>query len=186
MDSDRELVEQAATGSASAVDALLARHLPGVRAYLRLRAGPQLLAKESASDLAQSVCRDVLENVDRFRYDGEDGFRRWLFKTAERKVLDRYAHWAAKKREATPEGLDATLSHYGDLHTPSRNAIAREELQRVEAAIDALPPAMREVFILAKVVGLSRRAIADELGKNEGAVRTTLHRALARVSDRLA
>ena len=187
----RDLVEQASAGHAPAVDTLLHRFLPSVRAYLRLRAGRGLLDKESASDLAQSVCRDVLENLDRFRYDGEDGFKRWLFKTAQRKVLDRHAYYAAKKRAAelppaAAPDLDAALACYGNVHTPSRDAIAREELGRVETAIEALPEDMREVVILSRVVGLSRRAVAEEVGKTEGAVRMILHRALARLGDRLA
>jgi RNA polymerase sigma-70 factor (ECF subfamily) len=189
--SPRHLVEQATAGDGPAVETLLHRFLPSVRAYLRLRAGRGLLDKESASDLAQSVVRDVLENLDRFRYDGEDGFRRWLFKTAQRKVLDRHAYYSAKKRAADappaePGDLEATLACYGNVLTPSRAAIAREELMRVERAIDALPPEMREVVILSRVVGLSRRAVAEELGKTEGSVRMLLHRALARLGDRLA
>ncbi len=191
VDRQRELVEQASAGHAPAVDQLLHRFLPSVRAYLRLRAGRGLLDKESASDLAQSVCRDVLENLDRFRYDGEDGFRRWLFKTAQRKVLDRHAFYAAKKRaaEVAPAGaedLNAALACYGNLHTPSRDAAAREELARVEDAIQTLPDEVREVVILSRVVGLSRRAVAQEVGKTEGAVRMMLHRGLARLADRLA
>jgi RNA polymerase sigma-70 factor (ECF subfamily) len=184
------LVAQAGGGDELAIDTLLERYLPSVRAYLRLRAGRRLLDKESASDLAQSVCRDILENLHRFEYDGEDGFRRWLFKTAERKVLDRHAHHAARKR--TPEhggvevDLSATLACYASLHTPSRAAIAREELARLESALTALPEDMREVLILARIVGLSRAAIASEVGKTEGAVRMILHRGLARLADHMA
>jgi len=181
-------VEQASAGDPQAIQSLLGRYLPSVRAYLRLRAGRALLDKESASDLAQSVCRDVLENFGRFQYDGEDGFRRWLFKTAQRKILDRHAYYKAGKRDAAAMDRDAemTLLCYRGLASPSRDAIAREELARVEAAIEALPDEMREVVVLAKIVGLSRAAIADEIGKSEGAVRMILHRALAQLSDKLA
>ncbi len=190
------LVEHATRGDAPALRELLERYLPPVRAYLRLRADRMLLDKESVSDLAQSVCRDVLEQLDRFRYDGEDGFRRWLFKTAERKVLDRHAYYKAKKRapDAGPVGdgpgsaspdLDATLACYRQLVTPSQHAIAREQLERVERAIAELPDDLRQVVVLSRVVGLSRSAVAEEIGKSEGAVRMMLHRALARVADRL-
>ena len=50
--------------------------------------GPQLRAKESASDLVQSVCREVLGRLDRFQHGGEAGFRHWLYATALRKVRD--------------------------------------------------------------------------------------------------
>ena len=186
------LVADAAAGKGVAVTALLQNYLPQVRAYLRLRAGRMLLDKESVSDLAQSVCRDVIENLGRFRYDGEDGFRRWLFTTAQRKIADRYEHHLAARRRAPPApdqraaDLQATLSCYRSFLTPSRHAMAREELERVERAIAALPPAQQEVVLLAKVAGLSRRAIGLELGRSEEAVRMLLHRALARISDVLA
>ena len=192
-DSTSELVERAAKGEAAALEALLERYLPSVRAYLRVRAGGLLLDKESASDLAQSVCRSVLERADQFWTGEEDGFRRWLFKTAERKVLDRYAYYTAEKRSPEAEdplqesGLHATLAAYGDdLRSPSQDAMAREELGRLEEAIEGLPDDLREVVILAKIVGLSRAAIGEELGKSEGAVRMMLHRALARLSDVMA
>jgi RNA polymerase sigma-70 factor (ECF subfamily) len=182
---------EAAIGGTPAVDELLQRHLPSVRAWLRLRAGRLLLDKESVSDLAQSVCRDVFQNLSRFRYDGEDGFRRWLFKTAQRKIADRHAHHRAARR--TPAGgqavepyEDARVAGHRSFHTPSRNAIAHEELERVERAIAGLPEAQQEVVLLAKVAGLSRRAIGEELGRSEEAVRMLLHRALARIGDLLA
>lgn len=186
----RQLVDAATAGDPLALDALLQRYLPGVRAYLRVRAGA-ILDKESVSDLAQSVCRDVLENLDRFRFDGEDGFKRWLFKTAQRKILDRYEFYAAARRdhrreEAPARDLADTLACYGSLPSPSRAAVAREELERVERALEDLPDEQREVIVLAKIVGLSRAAIAAEMGKNEGAVRMLLHRGLARLAERLA
>jgi RNA polymerase sigma factor (sigma-70 family) len=106
-------------------------------------------------------------------------------------VLDRYAYYTAQKRtpDAAPAGerdIEATLSSYATLHTPSRAAVAREELARLELAIGKLPEEMREVIILAKIVGLSRTAIADELSKSEGAVRMILHRGLARLADDMA
>lgn len=182
-----QLVNEASAGDKLAVDALLHRYLPRIRAFLRLRAGA-VLDKESVSDLAQSVCRDVLENLERFRYDGEDGFRRWLFKTAQRKIFDRYAFYAAARRDGEREASSdpaQTLACYASLLTPSREAIAREELERIEDALATLPEDQREVIILAKIVGLSRTAIAEEMGKNAGAVRMLLHRGLARLAERL-
>lgn len=180
----RDLVESAVGGDRVAIDVLLDRYLPSVQSYLRLRAGRLLLDRESASDLAQSVCRVVLENMDRFRYDGEDGFRRWLFATAERKVLDRYDYYTAQRRSPDAEdGSPAEEHARPDADSPSRAVVAQEELAQLEQAIALLPEEMQEVLILAKIVGLSRAAIAEELGKSEGAVRMVLHRAMARLAD---
>ena len=68
---EAELVERATTGDREAVEQLLARHLPRLERYVRLRAGA-LLRSEGVSDLVQSTCRELLEKADRFRFGGED------------------------------------------------------------------------------------------------------------------
>src|SRR5215510_13975884 len=83
------LVQAAAGGDAEAVRALVEDHLPRLRAFVRLNCGAALRARESASDLVQSACRDVLANLDGFRWEGEPAFRSWLYTAAARKVADR-------------------------------------------------------------------------------------------------
>src|SRR5687768_8375075 len=169
MNEDLETLLQAASRhDGEAVATLLQRHLPALRAFVRLKAGPSLLAKESCSDLAQSVCRDVLENADRFRFGGEAEFRKWLFTTAMRKIADRAEHWRAGKRAANRErgGLDEEeLQGFAGIWTPSGQAAAREELQRVETAFGNLAPEKQEVILMARLMGLSHAQIAQELGK---------------------
>ncbi len=186
LDDSRDTVQAASAGNPAAVDTLLTRYLPSVRAFLRLRAGGLLLARESASDLAQSVCRDVLQSLDQFRYDGEDGFRRWLFKTAQRKIVDRYDYYKAQRRtpdRESPRLVTDTLAVYGDVPSPSHQLMAKEQLERLENAVEALPEDQREAFILCKVVGLTRRTVADDLNLSEGAVKMRLHRALITLAE---
>ena len=188
-DSTDASIEAAIRKDPAAVEDLFQRYLPRVRAYLRLRAGSVVLARESASDLAQSVCRDVLQHMDRYQYNGEDGFRRWLFKTAQRKIADRYDYYQAQRRTADREDakdLSDTVAVYGSPFTPSHHAIARERLQQLEAAIEGLPELEREMFVQCKVMGLSRASVAAEHGLSEGAVRMRLHRALARLAEAIA
>jgi len=182
------LVEAAAAGDRSAIDRLIEHYLPRLRAFVRLRAGPLVRARESDSDLVQSVCREVLEHADRFRFGGESAFRHWLFATALRKIAKRREFHLAEKRDPGREvaGGDEReaqlLRAYSSFTTPSRNAILREELERIENAFDKLSEEQREVIVLAHVVGLSRAEIAERTDRNEGAVRVLLHRALARVA----
>ena len=190
-DDSRELVRMASQGDRPAVDELLQRHLPGLRAFIRLRAGPVIRRRESESDLAQSVCREVLEHLDRFQYGDETGFKRWLYTTALRKILNRYEFYAAEKRNFLREegslgassNAQPVAEYYRTFSTPSQHAMKAEELQRVEKAFDELAEEQREVITLAHVVGLSRAEIAAQLGKSEGAVRTMLSRALAQLAE---
>ncbi|MSR47052.1 MAG: sigma-70 family RNA polymerase sigma factor [Planctomycetes bacterium] len=191
------LLQRASQGDAASVASLLERYLPGLRAFLRLRAGKALRARESASDLAQSVCREILEHVDRYQYRGEAEFKNWLFTTALRKLAHRRAHWNTQKRGAGREwreadragndsAEDGLAAAYASFATPSRHAVAREELARVEAAFDQLTEAHREVILLARVVGLPHKEIAARMDRSEPATRTLLHRALLALSELLA
>lgn len=174
----------------AAVRMLLERHLPGLRAFVRLRAGHVLRAREQTGDLVQSVCLEILTHHERFQHDGEDGFRRWLYTTALREIINREQYYRAGKRayarEAQPaEGTDddaRLLDCYATFCTPSREAVVREELQRIEAAFDQMPEQYREVVTLSRLLGLSHAQIAQEMGKSEGSVRVLLSRALARLA----
>jgi len=183
-------------GDVRAMNDLLARHLPGLRAYVRLQCGPSLRAKESASDIVQSACRDVLEHLDEFRWNGEAGFKAWLYVSALRKIADRANHWSAQKRDAgrnvpleQPVGGmsgDSPLADiYSDVATPSQVAQGREQLERLESAFDALNEGQREIIVLARVVGLSHEEIASKLGCSAATARQRLLRALGALSARL-
>ena len=86
-----------------AVTQLLARHLPRLRAFLRLRLSDRALAKDSVSDFVQSVCRECLVEADAFEYRSEAAFRHWLFTLALRKVQDRARYWHAQRRSVDRE-----------------------------------------------------------------------------------
>lgn len=188
-DASRDLVARVSLGDGAAVTTLLEQQLPGLRAYIRMKAGKELLALESSSDLAQSVCRDILENLGRFQYDGEGAFRKWLFTTALRKIADRYEFYQAGRRnirrEASTGGDDAILEACRGFYTPSRQAAAREDLARLETCLRSLDDDKREVILLSRMVGLSHAEIAVEMGRTEVAVRKLLSRALAELADRM-
>ncbi len=187
------LTRAAAGGERGAVDALIGRYLPELRAFVRLRAGALIRQRESSSDIVQSVCREVLEHAERFQHPSESAFKRWLFTTALRKLSNRRDFYLAEKRDALREAKQADSMHgdrelldcYRNFSTPSHGAMIREEVERVEAAMEGLSDANREVITLAHIVGLSRAEIAEQMDRSESAVRVLLHRALAQLSLRL-
>jgi RNA polymerase sigma-70 factor (ECF subfamily) len=177
-----DLVLRASRGDATAVDQLLLCYLPRLRAFVRARVDGELRARESSSDLVQSVCREVLDHAGTFSYEGEERFRAWLFTTALNKIRQRARHWNAQKR--APPGSEQRLSEadvadvYGRLHSPSQVAAAAELQQRMERALEQLSEDHREVITLSRIVGLSHAEVARQMGRSEGAVRVLLSRAL--------
>ncbi|MFT4543062.1 MAG: RNA polymerase sigma-70 factor (subfamily 1) [Planctomycetota bacterium] len=195
------LTEAAGCGDRNALELLLERYLPQLRAFVRLRAGAIVRARESSSDLVQSVCREVLEHMDRLKHPSETAFKSWLYTTALRKIINRRDFYLAQKRDALREipmqhaGGTASASNasdrglldcYGTFTTPSRGAILKEEVERIEGAFEQLSEEHREVITMAHIVGMSRKEIAEAMGKTEGAVRVLLHRALVKVSGLLS
>jgi RNA polymerase sigma-70 factor (ECF subfamily) len=84
---------------------------------------------------------------------------------------------------STVENLEA-LGIAAETPGPDETTIAREELRRVQAALDRVSPRSREAIILRQVDGLSRREIAARMGITEKTVKRHLNlgvRALAAI-----
>ncbi len=183
------LVQRATGGDGGAIEALLRRYLPGLEAWLRGHAGPRILNRESSSDLSQSVCREVLEDLSQgqFEYRGEREFKQWLYQAAALKIKNRARFYAAERRNADKEltprsSVDATEQFFQTLCTPSRDASAREELGKLKAGFDQLPERMRTIITRARIEGRSHREIAEEFDISEQNSRMLLSRALARLA----
>lgn len=186
------LVERASAGDAEAAEALLLAHVARLRAFVRLRMGPLVRSKESSEDLVQSACREILEGLEGFEYRGDAGFRQWLFRCAENKVIDRGRFYTRGKRDAglevrvdSNESAGETLRGLESVFTPSRDAAAHEELARLERAFHSLPEDYQEVILLARVLELSHEEIAERMGRSVSATWSLLSRALARLAAKL-
>jgi RNA polymerase sigma-70 factor (ECF subfamily) len=70
----------------------------------------------------------------------------------------------------TPAAIQAT--------TPSVIASRKEDLEKLEKAIDQLRPEYREIIILTKIDGLSYKEIGKRLGKSVDAVGMLLCRGM--------
>lgn len=182
-----ELVSRASQGSLPDVELLLERFLPGLRAYIRLRSGPVVRARESSSDLAQSVCREILGHLDRFQYGDELNFKRWLYATALRRIQNKHEFYTAQKRDLAreipmPSASRELLGAYQGFASPSQDAMAQEQLEQIEQAFDQLGEEAREVITLARLVGLPHTEIAQQMGCTVAASRVLLHRSLAKLA----
>ena len=102
--------------------------------------------------------------------------RQFLFTTARNLLIDRVRHEQVIPIEAAAD-LEA-LEIAVDTPAPDRTLMARDELRRVQAALDRLPARERESILLGRVEGLSRREIALRMGIAESAVAQYLSRGI--------
>ncbi len=102
--------------------------------------------------------------------------RQFLFTTARNLLINRVKHEQVVPIEAVAD-LEA-LESAVDTPTPDRVLMARDELRRVQAALERLPSRCREAILLGRVEGLSRREIAVRMGIAESAVAQYLARGI--------
>jgi len=186
----QQLVTLAKDGDESALDQLCQVYSERVRWMVRLRMNKELRSKLESMDLAQDVLIHALRGLGDFTYKNEGDFIRWLSKIAQNALRDNLDKLHADKRNVRKElPLDGYRSTTNskfvgspgpiDITTPSMIMSRREDLAKLEKAIDMVKPEYREVIVLTKIEGLSYREIGDRLSKSDDAVRMLLSRAMA-------
>jgi RNA polymerase sigma-70 factor (ECF subfamily) len=144
-----------------------------------------LLSREPLSDLVQSVALEVLLDADRESFDDEAAFRRWVWRVATNKILEKHRRWSAAKRSACRESsLDPDLA-VDSSDAPDARAQRAEELGALAAALEQLDDDLREVLLLRRVFDVPPPVVAAELGIAESTVRWRTAQALARLAAKL-
>jgi len=166
---DEELMLAYGRGDAGAFETLYKRHRGGLYRFV-LRAIKQ---RAVAEELFQEAWIRVIEA--RSRYAPQARFTTWLYTIAHNLLVD---HWRRK-------GLTLVQLDEEELvaapDNPARQAEAREALARLAQAIEALPAAQREAFLLHEEAGLTVAEIAKVTGSGEEAAKSRLRYAMAKL-----
>jgi RNA polymerase sigma-70 factor (ECF subfamily) len=166
---DEELMIAYRDGNAGAFETLYARH----RARLFRFVLRSVKERGMAEELFQDVWMRVIEA--RGRYAPKARFTTWLYSIAHNRLID---HWRRKGLSVVDlENVDVE----GNSPNPERQAEARQGLQRFAKALEALPPAQREAFLLHEEAGMSVAQIAQSTGAGEEAAKSRLRYALAKL-----
>lgn len=187
------LFARASAGEGSALHRLVGQYLPRLHGYVRVHMGQELRRRESVADVVQSVCREIAERAELLDFPDEARFRSWLFKAALNKIHEKVRfHHRAKRdiaRDAGGDGMETEVDvlsiAYASVYAPSRQAMAREELGRLESALAHLAEDQREVIALARIAGLPHDVVAERMDRSVGAVRQLLARALLKLQKAL-
>lgn len=190
----QRLVSLAKEGDESALQRLCEAYGERVLRIVRLRMGKELRSKLESMDLVQDAFISALQGLENFTYENEGDFLRWMSKIAENRIRDNFDKLHAAKRNIRREiplnitrqtSKDSFVGNAGpaDVSTPSVLVSRREDLDKLEIAMDKLKPEYKKVIILAKMEGLSGYELAGKLGKKPGAVRALLSRALAALAE---
>jgi RNA polymerase sigma-70 factor (ECF subfamily) len=177
--SDEVLAERVrATGDTAAFAILVARYRGRIVALARRMLGSATV--EDAEDVAQDAFVAAYDKRATFR-KGE-AFRPWLYRIAVNRCLDRLR---SRSRKPPPVSIDSGPEAADTSHDPLGNVLAIERDTRLQAAVDALPPKYRAVFLLRHVDDLSYEEIAVAADLPVGTVKTHLFRARAQLRQAL-
>jgi len=170
--SDEALAERVrATGDVIAFGVLVTRYRARVVALARRMLAAQ--ASDEAEDVAQEAF--VAAYDKRLSFRRGEPFRPWLYRIAVNRCLDRLR--AQTRRPVFVEITDVSAALAGG--DPVEALLAEEGEQRLSAAVAALPPKLRAVFLLRHLDDLSYEEIATAVGVPLGTVKTHLFRARA-------
>jgi RNA polymerase sigma-70 factor (ECF subfamily) len=178
--SDRELMGRLARGDREALDPLMERH--STRLY-RL-ALSYLRRQDDALDAVQETFVRAFQNA--VRWDPNADVVPWLTRIAINHCIDVYRR--GRRRMATDEPLendDRDLRLTSADVSADRRVLGREVGERIERALRCLPETQRAVFVLRHYEDMTLPEIADSLGISLGTVKSSLHRALHRMRQRL-
>jgi RNA polymerase sigma-70 factor, ECF subfamily len=187
---DRELLTRAATGDASALEMLMARH--SARVY-RLACG---ITRNPAD--AEEVVQDVfLQMVLKGgTFEGRAALTSWIYRMTTNLSLNK-RRGKRLELETSLEAYLPTFHHDGHRNgdrtflladwsaTPDRQLLSGESRRILEEAIDGLPDHYRAVLILKDVEELSSDEVAQIVGDSVAAVKTRLHRARMALREQL-
>ncbi len=76
-----------------------------------------------------------------------------------------------------------SLNVFSDEMPADQALSGRQELARLQQALDGLPPKCREVFVLRKIEGLSQREAAERLGVTESTIEKQTGKAMRALSE---
>jgi RNA polymerase sigma-70 factor (ECF subfamily) len=190
----QQLVTQAQGGDDSALGQLCGVYAERVRRIVRFRMGPELRSQLESMDLVQETLIEAVKDLGDFAYSNDGDFLRWLSSIVENTIRDNVDRIHAAKRDVRRQvSLDKMAARADMLHadaglpvvttTPSVVLSLREELDRLEEAMDRLKPQYREVIVMAKIEGLSCKEIAARQNKRPEAVAMSLSRAIVAVTN---
>lgn len=129
-------------------------------------------------DFLQDIYVRVFEAA---RKELPESAKLFVFATARNLLIDRVRRERIIPIETVSdlETVDVAL----DVEAPDRIVIARDELRRLQSAVDRLPPRCREAIMLKQVEGLTRREIAQRMGVGEETVKRHLTNGMVALAD---
>ena len=165
---EAELIERARLDP-RAFAPLYDRHFSQIYRYVYSKVRDQ----GAAEDVTAEVFTKALAAMPRYQHNGRP-FSAWLYRIAANTIIDR----GRGLRLCQPLGEIAGPS----AASPTEELVLRrDEILRIWALVDALPPEQRKAVVLRFRNDMRVNDIATAMGKSSGAVKLLIHRGVHRL-----
>jgi RNA polymerase sigma-70 factor (ECF subfamily) len=189
----QELLTALRRGESRAIEDLLERHRPALRAFIEFHFDARLRARMDPSDVVQETQLEVMRRMGDFLANRPMPFRLWLRKKAMDRLLNlRRDHLARARRsvareEAFPDRSSLLVARPLLARGPSPSQLlqSRELAERVSRAVARLAPADREILLLRHAEDLPFEEIGCLLDIEAATARKRFGRALIRLQKAL-
>lgn len=167
-------------GDATAFEILYTRYKKLLFRYLQHQCRNAAVAEELFQDVWMNLIRS------RERYEVKASFKTFVYHMAHNRLIDYYR----KQRHGVPTSYDEdeTLLNsmdFADPITPEQTASGQQQVEKLLQAIEALPDAQRETFLLKEATGLGLEEIAQITNVNSETAKSRLRYAVNKLRQTL-
>jgi RNA polymerase sigma-70 factor (ECF subfamily) len=162
------------------------------RAYLQLLAtmhmDQRLRSKMDPSDIVQQTLLQAHQAIDGFRGEGDAQKAAWLRQILTRNITHaaRDLHRAKRdirREQSLQQAVDASSARLEALlasamSSPSQKVMRNEQIERMNVALQELPPAQRQAIQLHYFEQMKLAEVAERMGRSRAAVAGLLKRGL--------
>ncbi|HEX6944956.1 MAG TPA: sigma-70 family RNA polymerase sigma factor [Casimicrobiaceae bacterium] len=181
LDTTLDLVRQARSGDADALDRLFARCLPSLRRWASGRLPRWNRDLLDTDDLVQETVIRTVKRIDAFEPRHEGALQAYLRQAVMNRIRDEIRR--SGRAPASAE-LDENQPDQGA--SPLEEAIGVEAVERYEAALSRLRPEEREAIVAKIEMDGTYESVAQALGKRSpDAARMAVGRALLRLAEEM-
>lgn len=171
-DNDFEYVQKFISGDESAFNILAKKYQKRIYWHARQMLNDHL----DADEVTQEVLIVMYNKMRSFNF--KSSLYTWIYKIVTTRCLNQIKRKKLRKLFSFEDADEKELSVKNDIIEDISN---REKLEKVNKALEKIPPKQRQVFILRNYDGLAYEEIAEITGKSVGGLKANYFHALKKV-----
>ena len=159
----------------SEVERVFQDHAEDLQRYLTQRVNCTQMAKDIAQEAFIRLSRELARGEIRQP-------KAYLYRIAGNLVID---HFRRTHREPMTQSAELLEAVPDPAPSPERYVMAKDELNRLHAAVLTLPSRQRDILLMHRFDGLSYNEIAERLGISRNTVMVHMMRAVVRCREKM-